>query len=58
MKELIFVSSVQKEFVGVTRKMAMRDLDRLVEKGVLQRKGAKRGAHYVLAGRKSGMGQL
>ena len=45
-------NSEYQDLVGVTRKTAARDLDGLVEKGVLDRVGTKRGAHYVLAGRK------
>lgn len=45
-------NSGYQELVGVARKTAARDLDRLVEKGVLERVGTKRGAHYVLAERK------
>ncbi|MDD5094605.1 MAG: ATP-binding protein [Dehalococcoidia bacterium] len=45
-------NSEYQDLVGVARKTAARDLDGLVEKGVLDRIGAKRGAHYVLAGRK------
>ncbi len=41
-----------RDLVGVTRKTAARDLDDLVEKGVLKRVGEKRGSHYVLAGKK------
>ncbi len=40
------------DVTGVIRKTAARDLDSLVAKGVLIRVGAKRGAYYVLAGRK------
>ena len=36
---------------GAIRKTAARDLDDLVRKGVLQLKGAGRGAHYVPAGK-------
>ena len=36
----------------VSRKTAARDLEKLVEKGVFERIGTKRGAHYVIAGRK------
>lgn len=45
-------NSEYQDIVGVTRKTASRDLDRLVKKGVLERVGTKRGAHYVLAERK------
>ena len=45
-------NSEYQDLVGVTRKTAARDLDGLVEKGVLDRVGTKRGAHYVLSGRK------
>ena len=37
---------------GVARKTAARDLEALVELGVLERVGTKRGSHYVLARRK------
>lgn len=37
----------QKE-TGAIRKTAARDLDELVRKGLLEKKGAGRGAHYVL----------
>jgi ATP-dependent DNA helicase RecG len=40
------------EVAGVHRRTAARELDDLVEKGVFERRGEKRGAHYVLAGRK------
>lgn len=43
-------NSGYQDHVGVTRKTAARDLDGLVEKGVLKRVGTKRGTHYVLAG--------
>ena len=36
------------EAVGCSRRTAARDLDDLLEKGVIMRKGAGRGAHYVL----------
>ena len=39
------------ELAGVTRKTAARDLDALVEVGVLERRGEKRGTHYVRAAR-------
>ncbi len=45
-------NSEYQDLVGVARKTAARDLDKLVEKGVLERIGTKRGTHYVLAGRK------
>ncbi len=34
--------------VECSRRTAIRDLDDLLEKGVITRKGAGRGAHYVL----------
>lgn len=37
---------------GVIRKTAARDLDDLVAKGIFERVGVKRGAHYVLAKKK------
>jgi len=45
-------NSEYQKLVGVARKTAARDLNRLVEKGVFERVGTKRGAHYVLAGKK------
>ncbi len=45
-------NSEYQELVGVARKTATRDLDGLVEKGVFERVGVKRGAHYVLAGKR------
>lgn len=41
-------NAVYQEIATVARKTAARDLDDLVEKGVLQRHGEKRGTHYVL----------
>jgi ATP-dependent DNA helicase RecG len=41
-----------RRLTGATRKTAMRDLEGLVERGVLARVGERRGAHYVLVGRK------
>lgn len=46
------VNTEYQELTGVSRKTAMRDLKGLVEKGVFERVGTKRGAYYVLAGRK------
>lgn len=40
------------KLTGAKRKTAARDLDGLVEKGVFQRVGQKRGIHYVLAKKK------
>lgn len=37
------------KIASVTRKTAARDLDALVEAGLLARRGEKRGTHYVLA---------
>jgi len=34
---------------GVIRKTALRDLDDMVEKGLLERRGQKRGSYYVLS---------
>jgi len=34
--------------VGCSRRTAARDLDDLIDKGVIQRQGAERTAHYVL----------
>ena len=45
-------NSEYQDLVHVARKTAARDLDGLVEKGVFERVGEKRGAHYVLADRK------
>lgn len=42
-------NSDYQKIAGVTRKTAVRDLDALVAKGVLERVGEKRGSHYVLA---------
>lgn len=42
-------NSTYQALTGVTRKTAARDLDNLVQKGVLVRVGQKRGVHYVLA---------
>jgi len=36
------------QHVGCSRRTAARDLDELLDKGVLQRRGAGRSAHYVL----------
>jgi len=36
------------QITGVIRKTAARDLDELVEKGLIERIGEKRGSHYVL----------
>ena len=36
------------EFVGCSRRTAARDLDELLKKGVITRKGAGRGAHYIM----------
>jgi ATP-dependent DNA helicase RecG len=47
-------NSEYRELTGVIRKTAARDLDGLVEKGVLERVGAKRGAHYVIARKRMG----
>jgi predicted HTH transcriptional regulator len=46
------VNSEYQELVGVTRKTATRDLDDLVEKGLLRLVGERRGAHYVLGKKK------
>lgn len=40
------------KLTGAIRKTAARDLDDLVEKGVLERMGEKRGSYYILAGKK------
>lgn len=39
------------QLTGATRKTAARDLDDLVKKGLLMRKGARRGVHYVIPAR-------
>jgi DNA-binding Lrp family transcriptional regulator len=36
------------KFVGCSRRTAARDLDELLDKGVITRKGAGRGAHYIM----------
>ncbi len=36
------------KFVGCSRRTAARDLDELLNKGVIDRKGSGRGAHYVM----------
>jgi predicted HTH transcriptional regulator len=41
-------NSEHQTLIGVTRKTATRDLSELVDRGVLELIGAKRGAHYVL----------
>jgi len=46
------VNSEYQELIGVTRKTATRDLDDLVEKGLLRLVGERRGAHYVLGKKK------
>ena len=52
-KELGRISnSAFQELAGITRKSAARDLDDLVQKGVLERMGEKRGSYYILAGKK------
>ena len=45
-------NSEYQQLTGSTRKTAARDLLNLVEKGILVRLGAKRGSHYMLAGKK------
>ncbi|MDA0322739.1 MAG: hypothetical protein O2923_08500 [Verrucomicrobia bacterium] len=40
------------KLTGITRKTAMRDLSELVDCGAFALAGAKRGAHYVLAGKR------
>ncbi len=48
-KEVGSISNFEyQKIAGVTRKTAVRDLDSLVEKGVLKRIGEKRGTIYVL----------
>ena len=39
------------KLTGATRKTAARDLDNLVKRGLLVRKGTRRGAHYVIPAR-------
>jgi Fic family protein len=45
-------NSEYRKITGATRKTASRDLDDLVEKGVLQRAGEKRGTRYFLSRKK------
>ncbi|GBE04053.1 hypothetical protein BMS3Abin09_00978 [bacterium BMS3Abin09] len=45
-------NSEYQKLTGVIRKTAARDLDDLVEKGILERMGEKRGSYYILAGKK------
>lgn len=45
-------NSEYQELTGVIRKTAARDLDDLVEKGILERMGEKRGSYYILAEKK------
>lgn len=45
-------NSNYQSLTGVMRKTAARDLDDLAAKGIFERVGVKRGAHYVLAKRK------
>lgn len=45
-------NSIYQKLTSVIRKTAARDLDDLVEKGVLERLGEKRGIYYVLVGKK------
>ena len=45
-------NSEYQEIIGVTRKTAARDLNGLVELGVFDLLGSKRGAHYVVAKKK------
>jgi len=45
-------NSEYQEIAGVIRKTAARDLDDLVEKGLLERMGEKRGSFYTLTGKK------
>jgi len=45
-------NSELQELTGSIRKTAARDLDDLVQKGVLERVGEKRGSYYVFAGKK------
>ncbi|HRT93992.1 MAG TPA: ATP-binding protein [Planctomycetota bacterium] len=42
-------NAVYQRLTGAIRRTALRDLDDLVRKGVLEPRGVKRGAHYVLA---------
>lgn len=46
------VNSELQQLSGATRKTVARDLDDLVSKGLLDRKGEKRGTYYILVGRK------
>lgn len=45
-------NSDYQEITGVIRKTAARDLDDLVEKGILKQVGSKRGTHYVAVRKK------
>jgi len=36
----------QQELFNISEKTAFRDLDKLVEKGILTKKGDKKGAYY------------
>lgn len=47
----IIANADYQQLTGVIRKTAVRDLNRLVEKGVVERRGEKRSSHYVLKGR-------
>lgn len=44
-------SAAYQKLTGASRQTASRDLDSLVEKGVVERRGRGRGTRYVLAGR-------
>jgi len=45
-------NSEYQELTGLSRRTAARDLDGMVEMGVLSRVGSKRGTHYVVARKK------
>jgi ATP-dependent DNA helicase RecG len=45
-------NSEYQELAGIIRKTAARDLDDLVEKGLFERMGEKRGSFYILTGMK------
>ncbi|MCX6584696.1 MAG: hypothetical protein NT166_31375 [Candidatus Aminicenantes bacterium] len=49
----LITSQEYRKITGAIRKTAARDLDGLIEKGLIDRFGEKRGSHYILSkGRK------
>jgi len=48
----LVANSAYQELSGVIRKTAARDLDDLVEKGIFERMGEKRGSYYILVAKK------